>query len=215
MAIGDQTARTYSPESAQTRRAIHTPGEELWELKTRVRVAADPRDKFMALKQLCALIYSKFGELLRNEGPPKGFTKSTWETDWKSIQGLFKEASDFKVEIPALPAVEPIAFRYGLPQYEVIDENSQVLSTVYSPEVKAFLEMHSKRNTENVLWSAVDRLVYLEGELELFLVKYRIYDSSTRIQFEETGYNRDVREARLSGFKSIGDPDRERERDEE
>jgi hypothetical protein len=215
MATGDITASgTYRPESAQSKRAIHTPGEELWELKTRARVAAEPRDKFMALKQLCALIYSKFGEMVRGSGPPKGFAQSTWDADWTEIQRIFKEATEYRVEIPALPAVEPIAFRFGLPQYEIVGTNNEVLSTVYANEVKSVLESHNKRDTENVLWSAVDHLIYLEGQLELYLVKYRIYDSATRIQFEETGYNRDVRDQRLGAFKSIGEDEHSREREE-
>ncbi len=201
---GDLSA-PYRPESAQAKRAIHTPGEELWELKTRVRVASDPRDKFMALKGLCALVYSRFGELVRNDTQaPKGVSKTVWDADWARIKQLFQEAVTYRVTIPQLPGVEPIAFRYGLPQYELVDTNNQVLSTVYAGEVKTLLESYNKRDSENVLWSAVDKLTELEGELELYLAKYGIYDSETRIHFEETGYNKDVRNQRLTQFQQIG-----------
>jgi hypothetical protein len=205
MATGDLSPAPYRPESAQAKRAIHTPAEELWELKTRVRTASEPRDKYMTLKELCALVYSRFGELRRTETTaPQGFSKEAWDKDWEDIQRLFREAASFKVIIPKLPGVEPIAFRYGLPQYEIVAEDNQVLSTVYANEVKVLLESHNKRDTENILWGAVDKLIELEGELELYLSKYGLYDSKTRIHFEETGYNRDVREQRLGAFNTGG-----------
>lgn len=201
--------RPYNPESQTQKRQVHTKLELLWDLNQRLVTSASggkssPDEQYRTLKNLCATAYGLFGE---NDGSvPKGHTTEEWQKDKAEIERLFQTAAEDTIPPPPFPEIQPLAFRAGLAQYDVIDpETDQSIFTVFENALPPVLKFYKSQLTEERMWQGVNRLMLVWGKFQWFLAKYRIWDITTRIYTVESGYDSGLRASRLKTFSDIGE----------